>query len=144
MNVQFMNILTVLLMEVALSGCAAIPPAGKQALAPTDKATVPRSPISSASKEKRYLFYLYEKIIEDQGIPAISPECGEYQHQAILDRLSGSGFEIISEKRPKNTEVLEMEMFSQYTIPWIHWPDRARIFFQPPLTKDFQSITKSS
>ncbi len=67
-------IFAVLMLAFALSGCAAVPPTGKQALAPTVIATVPRSPTSSASTDKRYLFYLHGKIIEDQEIPAISPE----------------------------------------------------------------------
>jgi hypothetical protein len=53
---------------------------------------------------KRYLFYLHGKIIEDQGLPAISPEFGEYEYEAILEKLSGYGFVVISEIRPKNTD----------------------------------------
>ena len=33
---------------------------------------------------KRYMFYLHGKILEDQGIPAVSPEFGEYQYKEIL------------------------------------------------------------
>jgi CubicO group peptidase (beta-lactamase class C family) len=32
----------------------------------------------------QYLFYLHGKIIEDQGIPAVSEEFGEYEYEAIL------------------------------------------------------------
>lgn len=56
---------------------------------------------------KRYLFYLHGKIIEDQGIPAISPDYGEYEYEAILEKLSESGFVVISEQRPKNTDGVE-------------------------------------
>jgi len=52
----------------------------------------------------RYLFYLHGKILEDQGIPAISPEFGEYQYQKILSVLEGYGFAVISEQRPKNAD----------------------------------------
>jgi hypothetical protein len=97
MNALFKQIFTVLLLAFALVGCAAVPPAGKRALAPTVIATVPGSATRSDSTGKRDLFYLHGNIIEDQGIPAISPEYGEYQYQAILDQLSGYGFEIISE-----------------------------------------------
>jgi hypothetical protein len=58
----------------------------------------------SIDPTKQYLFYLHGKIIEDQGIPAISPEFGEYQYEAILDKLSSFGFVVISEQRPKNTD----------------------------------------
>ena len=53
---------------------------------------------------KRYMFYLHGKIIEDQGIPAVSPEFGEYQYEEILRTLQSYGFEIISEQRPKNAD----------------------------------------
>jgi hypothetical protein len=53
---------------------------------------------------KQYLFYLHGRIIEDQGIPAVSPEFGEYEYQAILERLSSFGFVVISEQRGANTD----------------------------------------
>jgi hypothetical protein len=59
---------------------------------------------SSINPEKQYLFYLHGKIIEDQGIPAISLEFGEYQYEAILEKLSSFGFVVISEQRPENTD----------------------------------------
>jgi len=58
----------------------------------------------SIEPENQYLFYLHGKIIEDQGIPAISPDYGEYEYEAILERLSGFGFVVISEQRPKNAD----------------------------------------
>jgi hypothetical protein len=51
---------------------------------------------SSIDPEDQYLFYLHGKIIEDQGIPAVSPEFGKYEYQAILEQLSGYGFVVIS------------------------------------------------
>lgn len=51
---------------------------------------------------ERYLFYLHGKIIEDQGLPAISPDFGEYQYEEILAALSSYGFVVISEQRPKD------------------------------------------
>ena len=59
---------------------------------------------ASIDPAKRYLFYLHGKIIEDQGLPAVSPEFGEYQYGAILEVLQGYGFIVISEQRPKDTE----------------------------------------
>ena len=53
---------------------------------------------------KHYLFYLHGKIIEDQGIPAVSPDYGEYEYQAILEKLSSYGFVVFSEQRSKNTD----------------------------------------
>src|SRR5512139_636338 len=40
----------------------------------------------------RYLFYLHGKIIEDQGLPAVSPEFGEYRFEEILQALQNYGF----------------------------------------------------
>ena len=59
---------------------------------------------ASIDPAKRYMFYLHGKIIEDQGIPAISPDYGEYEYEAILDKLSGYGFVVISEQRGKDTD----------------------------------------
>jgi len=56
----------------------------------------------SIDPTKRYMFYLHGKIVEDQGIPAVSPEFGEYRYEEILKTLQSYGFEIISEQRPKN------------------------------------------
>lgn len=53
---------------------------------------------------QRYLFYLHGKIIEDQGLPAVSPDFGEYEYAAILHRLTEHGFRVISEQRPKDTD----------------------------------------
>ncbi len=58
----------------------------------------------SIDPTQRYMFYLHGKIIEDQGILAISPDYGEYEYEAILDALSGHGFIVISEQRPKDTD----------------------------------------
>lgn len=55
-------------------------------------------------QNRRYLFYLHGKIIEDQGLPAISPVYGEYQYVEILQTLERSGFVVISELRSKNTD----------------------------------------
>lgn len=56
---------------------------------------------------RSYLFYLHGRIIEDQGIPAISPEFGEYEYEAILKTLESYGFVVISEQRPKDTDGVE-------------------------------------
>jgi hypothetical protein len=59
---------------------------------------------NSIDTTKQYLFYLHGKIIEDQGIPAISPDYGEYEYGAILAKFAGYGFVVISEQRPRNTD----------------------------------------
>jgi len=61
------------------------------------------------------MFYIHGKIIEDQGIPAVSPEFGEYQYEGILEALSGQGFVVISEQREKdtNSEVYALKVKDQ-------------------------------
>ena len=58
----------------------------------------------SVNPTAKYLFYLHGRIIEDQGIPAISPDFGEYKYETILQRFEGFGFTVISEQRSKNTD----------------------------------------
>lgn len=59
---------------------------------------------TSIDPDAEYLFYLHGKIIEDQGLPAISPEYGEYQYQAILESLEGYDYIVISEQRGMETD----------------------------------------
>lgn len=56
---------------------------------------------------KRFMFYLHGKIIEDQGLPAISPQYGEYRYEAILEQLQGYGYVVISEQRPRDADGTE-------------------------------------
>lgn len=58
--------------------------------------------INSANK---YLFYLHGRFVEEEGPHAVSKEYGVYEYYAILDTLKNYGFTIISEVRPKNTDV---------------------------------------
>lgn len=51
----------------------------------------------------RYLFYLHGKIVEDQGLPAVSAEFGEYRYKPILEALRSYGFVVISELRHRDT-----------------------------------------
>ena len=61
----------------------------------------------SIDPQGRYLFYLHGKIIEDQGLPAISPDYGEYAYTAILEALEAGGYRVISEQRAAGTESVE-------------------------------------
>lgn len=92
---------------------AAAPPASPTATAAPTARPSPTPFISSYAfpasidPTQHYLFYLHGKIIEDQGIPAVSPDYGEYEYQAILEKLSSYGFVVISEQRAKNADVIE-------------------------------------
>ena len=106
------------ILAVTLAGCAGSlsstkPPPAVLTAAPAPTASQQSSPThqpvsyafpASIDLAQRYLFYLHGKIIEDQGLPAISPEYGEYEYCAILERLARDGISVISEQRPKDTD----------------------------------------
>jgi hypothetical protein len=117
-----------ILMAASLVGCTSAPTAAVSTPTPISSAPATVSPTqpptpdpaspqptrsparlsygfpASIDPAKRYLFYLHGKIIEDQGLPAISPDFGEYEYAAILEKLASYGFVVISEQRPKNTD----------------------------------------
>jgi hypothetical protein len=116
-----LQIAWVLLVTISTAGCA---PARLEAPpTATEVATSTKAPTStptfqptgtdvnmdyefpkSIDPAKKFMFYLHGRIIEDQGIPAVSPEFGEYQYLGILETLSQHGFKVISEQRAKNTD----------------------------------------
>lgn len=53
----------------------------------------------------KYLFYLHGRIIEEEGINAVSQRFGAYEYQQILQTFVDKGFVVISEPRPKGTDV---------------------------------------
>jgi hypothetical protein len=63
---------------------------------------MPRAPERPAA-DGRYLFYLHGRIVEDQGVDAVSPEHGPYEYSAIVQQLAASEFAVISEARAPNT-----------------------------------------
>jgi len=54
---------------------------------------------------KNYLFYLHGLIVEEAGVRPKSEEHGYYEYQLILEELARQGFIVISEARPKGTQV---------------------------------------
>ncbi len=61
--------------------------------------------LSRIDNTKYYLFYLHGKIVEEQGIHASSEKFGKYEYEKILDRFEENGIKVISEPRPKGTDV---------------------------------------
>ncbi len=84
---------SLLLISILLGACA-----------PSQKALDTSFP-EEVDPGARYLFYLHGKIIEDQGLPAISEEYGEYEYDAILRRFAESDLRVISEIREANADV---------------------------------------
>jgi hypothetical protein len=115
-------VITLVLQAAMLAGCSraitatTTPEPTVVPTSPPATATVTPPPTASsfdASKyafpetidpARRYLFYIHGRIIEDQGIPAVDPTFGEYQYQAILEKLAGYGFVVLSEVRSKDTD----------------------------------------
>ncbi len=99
-----------LLIVFCIAGCGRSQNAIPTSTAPQPSPTFDISKFSfpeSVDATRHYLFYLHGKIIEDQGMPAISPEYGEYEYKAILEKLSSYGLVVISEQRVKNTDSME-------------------------------------
>jgi hypothetical protein len=90
-----------------------LPPARQTSAALSTSTITKVSPLSAfgfpatIDPEADYLFYLHGKIIEDQGLPAVSAEYGEYQYIAILEALQGYDYVVISEQRATDTDSLE-------------------------------------
>ena len=117
--------ITLFLIAIFVVGCANIPNATinkestpmQQPNPPIPSSTPQQQPVpfdsskyafpGSIDPARRYLFYLHGKIIEDQGLPAISPVYGEYEYPAILEKLGSYGFVVISEQRAKNTDGIQ-------------------------------------
>lgn len=59
------------------------------------------------AKAQHYVFYLHGRIVEEQGVNAVSPEHGQYLYKAIIDSLGKEGIKVMSEVREKNTDALQ-------------------------------------
>jgi hypothetical protein len=98
---------------IPTTSLTSIPPTSSIPPAPIPEQPSPASYLSryafpkSISPTGKYLFYLHGGIIEEQGIPAVSPDYGEYEYQEILEKLGSYGFVVISEQRANNTDEME-------------------------------------
>ena len=106
---------TLILLTIILAGCGNLAPTASSD--ETIPVTFTASPTSDSSlflsqyvfptsidPTARYIFYLHGRIIEDQGIPAVSSDYGVYEYEAILEKLASHGFTVISEQRSKNAD----------------------------------------
>ena len=103
-----------ILISAALASCGSTPETQESPSAAPSATVVPQSSAASQitaygfpasiDPASRYMFYLHGKIIEDVGLPAVSPDFGEYEYAAILKMLEARGFVVISEQRPKDTD----------------------------------------
>lgn len=89
-------------------GHTATPPASTQSPSLTPEFDLEDFAFPTAiGPTNKYMFYLHGKIIEDQGLPAISPEFGEYRYEEILRTLQSHGLMIISEQRPRDADLTD-------------------------------------
>ena len=63
------------------------------------------SQTSSELKKQGYIFFLHNKFIEDQGLEGVHPEYGRTEYKETVQAFEKQGFIVVSERRPKNTEV---------------------------------------
>lgn len=59
------------------------------------------------NKSQKYLIYLHGGIVQDLGADAVSEDFGRYEYHKILEVFKERGFNVISEVRPKETEITE-------------------------------------
>lgn len=53
---------------------------------------------------QRYIFFLHNKFIEDEGLKGVHPEYGKAEYKEIVDAFCKKGFVVISEVRPKGAD----------------------------------------
>ncbi len=99
--------------------------------APASQGTVldrlPEAPDAKA----RYLLYLHGRIIEEQGRRPTHPTRGIYEYDAILKRLAADGLVVVSEQRPKGTDI---DRFA------IHVADQARQLLKAGVPPEHVSV----
>ncbi len=54
---------------------------------------------------QKYIFFLHNNFIEMAGPDAVHPEYGRAEYKEIISAFTNAGFRVISELRPKNTDV---------------------------------------
>src|SRR5262245_29152115 len=67
--------------------------------------TILKEPPQTPDTKVKYLFYLHGRLIEEKGIRPTDPQYGVYEYEQILDTFKQFGFTVISEARPKGTDV---------------------------------------
>jgi hypothetical protein len=74
---------------------------------PVNAQTIAESVPEKIDKSRKYLIYLHGGIVQDLGADAVSADFGKYEYYKILDVFKEHGFSVISEVRPKGTEITD-------------------------------------
>ena len=96
----------VILVAAMVSTCDYLAPQIEIRDSPETSGTISSSLPEIIDPDGQYLFYLHGKIIEDQGVDAVSPQFGPYEYEKILSYFAKAGFKVISEVRPAQTEAV--------------------------------------
>ncbi len=86
----------------ALLGLVALAAA---APAPAQRGTITATEPAHVDPHARYVLYLHGRIIEEEGRHPTSPQFGVYDYDGILNAFAGAGLQVISEARPKGTQI---------------------------------------
>lgn len=97
---RFPGILALLFLAALAFGCAGIQPPVK-----SQPGLIYSHLPETIDPDARYVFYVHGKIIEDEGVNAVSPTFGPYEYTEILRYLAARGFTVISEVRTAHTDV---------------------------------------
>lgn len=98
MKISEISFLLLLFLLCPLIGCS-------QTEKPNEKTQQTDSSITR-SDSKNYLYYLHGRILEDLGVDkAVSERFGKYEYEKILKTFETANFKVISEARPRNTNV---------------------------------------
>ena len=63
------------------------------------------SSAAQAAPAPTYIHYLHGRIVEEQGPRGVSPRFGAYDYPGIIAALSAPGVKVVSEVRPRDTDV---------------------------------------
>ncbi len=92
--------LTFLVLVALAAGCTGIQPTIE-----SRPGTIYSHLPETIDPDAQYVFYIHGKIIEDEGVNAVSPQFGPYEYIEILTYLAERGFNVISEVRTAHTDV---------------------------------------
>lgn len=106
-----------LLIQFLLVACNAGDQLDQARLTPAYQGMVLSSIPKDIDPDGKYLIYLHGKIIEDQGVDAVSPQFGPYEFEEILKYLADAGFNVIGEVRTGPTDV---DAYSDHVAAQVH------------------------
>jgi hypothetical protein len=103
MNVTRITMMICLAVLLSCSGNAVSEPAPEPGKAENQEQVLSQPP-AEPDPDARYLFYLHNRILEEQGPRPEHPQFGIYEYQLILEALSRPGMVVLSEVRASGTD----------------------------------------